>query len=458
MRTLEQGRHPGAPARLVRLVVPDAVVGPDRVLALRRTRTLCQERLVAVDDRLELVLGLFRFRPERASVGRFVLPVICFALLRYVRHEMSVGGHGEGCVVRYQGTKTPVRQTSVSCRRAAFGCPVPIVGMGDSEVGLHPEVSATAEAIAEMDIRGAATIADAAAGALATQAAESDAETAAELRAELTAAARLLHDTRPTAVSLPNALRYVLRELDTGDGETSETSRSAGNVDRLRERVVERARTFRGDLEHAREELGRIGAGRLRDGDVVMTHCHSTDALAVVEAAVEQGTDLEAIVKETRPRNQGHLTARQLSELGVPVTLVVDNAAHQFLNDADHVLVGADSIAADGSVVNKIGTSGLAVSARDRGVPIVVAAQTIKLHPGTLTGTAVEIEERAVEEVVDEETRRELGDVTVRNPAFDVTPPRHVDAIVTEHGQFPPESVVTLMRERFGTSVAAPWE
>ncbi|MFB6170926.1 MAG: ribose 1,5-bisphosphate isomerase [Haloarculaceae archaeon] len=315
----------------------------------------------------------------------------------------------------------------------------------DSEV-LRPAVVETAEAIAEMEIRGAATIADAAAGALATQAAESDAETAADLRRELTTAARRLHDTRPTAVSLPNALRYVLRDLDVDDR------------DRLRERVVERADTFRAELADAREDLGRIGAGRLRDGDVVMTHCHSTDALAVVEAAVEQGKALEAIVKETRPRNQGHITARQLSELGVPVTLVVDNAAHQFLNEADHVLVGADSIAADGSVVNKIGTSGLAVNARERGVPIVVAAQTIKLHPGTLTGTAVEIEERATDEVVDEATRQELGDVTVRNPAFDVTPPRHVDAIVTEHGQFPPESVVTLMRERFGTSVVAPWE
>ncbi|WP_178917977.1 ribose 1,5-bisphosphate isomerase [Natronomonas gomsonensis] len=311
---------------------------------------------------------------------------------------------------------------------------------------LHPEVHETADRIAEMEVRGAATIADAAAAALGTQAADSDAESAAVFRAELRAAARELHETRPTAVSLPNALRYVLSGME-GD-----------NVEELRRSVERTVARFRSDLDEAQDRLGRIGAGRLSDGDVVMTHCHSTDAMACIEAAVEDGTELEAIVKETRPRNQGHITARQLRELGVPVTLVVDNAAHRFLDDADHLLVGADSIAADGSVVNKIGTAGLAVSARDRGVEVMVAAQSIKLHPKTLTGAAVEIEQRDDSEVIDEKTRADIGDIEVANPAFDVTPPRHVDAIVTERGQFPPESVVVLMRELFGESVDEPWQ
>ncbi|WP_255148714.1 ribose 1,5-bisphosphate isomerase [Halorarius halobius] len=311
---------------------------------------------------------------------------------------------------------------------------------------VHPEVDATADDIAEMEIRGAATIADAAAAALATQARESDADTPAAFRTEMQEAARRLHDTRPTAVSLPNALRYVLQGME------------GATVERLRETTVARAEQFRADLEQAQSKLGRVGAGRIRDGDVVMTHCHSTDAMACIEAAVDQGKHVEALVKETRPRNQGHITARQLRELDVPVTLVVDNAAHRYLNEVDHVLVGADSIAADGSVVNKIGTAGLAVSARDRGTPIMVAAQTLKLHPATLTGQAVEIEQRDESEVIDPETRADVGDIEVRNPAFDVTPPRHVDAIVTERGQFPPESIVTLMRELYGESVEHPWE
>ena len=313
---------------------------------------------------------------------------------------------------------------------------------------LDEAVESTADAIASMEIRGAATIAAAAADALAAQAEASTASDPESFRRELRAAARRLHETRPTAVSLPNALRYVLHRMD-GDGD---------DVDTLRRNVVGAAQEFDGRLERAQDKLGEVGANRLRDGDVVMTHCHSTDVLSCVEAAVDQGKQIEAYVKETRPRNQGHITARQLCELGVPVTLIVDSAAHRYLPEADHVLVGADSIAADGSVINKIGTSGLAVSARELGTPIVVAAQTIKLHPETLTGHTVEIETRDEREIVDETTRSEIGDVEVANPAFDVTLPRYVDAIVTESGQFPPESIVTLMRELFGESADEPWK
>jgi ribose 1,5-bisphosphate isomerase len=311
---------------------------------------------------------------------------------------------------------------------------------------VHEEVRTTAEAIDTMETRGAAAIADAAARALRAQARASDADTPEAFRSELRAAARVLFETRPTAVSLPNALRYVLH------GQEGES------VAALRASVERTVADFCRRLDHAQADLGEVGANRLRDGDVVMTHCHSTDALACVAAAVDQGKELEAVVKETRPRNQGHITAEELADMGVPVTLVVDSAARHYLNDVDHVLVGADSIAADGSVINKIGTSGLAVNARDRGTPVMVAAQTLKLHPATLTGHTVDIETRSTDEVVDVETRAAIGDPDVANPAFDVTPPRYVDAIVTERGQFPPESVVTLMRELFGEGTTRPWE
>ncbi|MFC6799102.1 ribose 1,5-bisphosphate isomerase [Haladaptatus sp. DYSN1] len=311
---------------------------------------------------------------------------------------------------------------------------------------LHAEVTETATAIAEMEIRGAATIAGAAARALGAQAAASTASSPEEFRSEMRVAARVLHDTRPTAVSLPNALRYVLNDLH---GDT---------VEDLRATVDRRVTAFLDQLAHAQDELGRFGGNRLRDGDTIMTHCHSTDVVACVRAAVEEGKELTAYVRETRPRNQGHITAHELTELGVDVTLIVDNAARHYLNEVDHVLVGADSIAADGSVINKIGTSGLAVNARDMGTQVMVAAQTIKLHPATMTGHTVEIEERDAGEVISEADRAEIGTIRVENPAFDVTPPRYVDAIVTERGQFPPESIVILMRELFGERVTNPWE
>ncbi|WP_049969757.1 ribose 1,5-bisphosphate isomerase [Haladaptatus cibarius] len=315
------------------------------------------------------------------------------------------------------------------------------------ERDIHPAVTDAADDIADMEIRGAATIADAAAAALGEQAEASEAETPEAFRAEIRTAARELHETRPTAVSLPNALRYVLRGMR---GET---------VSELRASVIEGVVEFRRELDHAQDNLGQIGANRLRDGDTIMTHCHSTDALSCVRHALEDGKEISAIVKETRPRKQGHITAGQLREWDVPVTLIVDNAARRYLDDTDHVLVGADSIAADGSVINKVGTSGLAVNARERDVPIMVAAQTLKFHPGTMTGHTVEIEMRDEAEILPDDEREEIGDVTVENPAFDVTPPRYVDAIVTERGQFPPESVVTLMRELFGDYHASePWE
>jgi len=310
---------------------------------------------------------------------------------------------------------------------------------------VNEDVRATAADIAEMEIRGAATIARAAADALETQARASDTSDPEAFRAEMRAAARHLRDTRPTAVSLPNALRYVLRNLA---GET---------VPALRASAVDAAESFRDQLDRAQDDLGDIGANRLRDGDVVMTHCHSTDALACVKAAIDDGKHVEAVVKETRPRKQGHITAEQLREWDVPVTVIVDNAGRRYLDEVDHVLVGADSIAADGSVINKVGTSMLAVSARERGVPVMVAAQTLKLHPDTLTGHTVEIEMRDETEVLSSDDRERLGDPDVENPAFDVTPPRYVDAIVTERGQFPPESIVTLMRELYGDGTSEPW-
>jgi ribose 1,5-bisphosphate isomerase len=310
---------------------------------------------------------------------------------------------------------------------------------------VNGDVEATAEDIAEMEIRGAATIARAAAEALESQAEASDAGSPAEFRAEMRAAARHLRDTRPTAVSLPNALRYVFREMD-GD-----------SVDALRRSAVDAAESFREQLDRAQDDLGAIGANRLRDGDTVMTHCHSTDALACVKAALDDGKHIEAIVKETRPRKQGHITAEQLRDWGVPVTMIVDNAGRRYLDDVDHLVVGADSIAADGSVINKVGTSMLAVCARERGVPVMVAAQTLKLHPDTLTGNTVEIEMRDETEVLSAADREALGNPDVENPAFDVTPPRYVDAIVTERGQFPPESIVTLMRELYGEGTSEPW-
>ncbi|WP_136689793.1 ribose 1,5-bisphosphate isomerase [Halorhabdus amylolytica] len=309
----------------------------------------------------------------------------------------------------------------------------------------HQRVRSVSEQIKNRDIRGTATIARETAQAMEAQARDAAADTPEEFRETMRETARTLHDARPDDDSLSNALRYLFQRMD---GET---------VESLRESVTGAARTFQENIDRARETLGRIGSRRLRDGDTVMIHSHSADALATLEHALADGKEINAFVKETRPRKQGHIAAQQLQEWDIAVTVIVDSAARRFLDDADHVLVGADSIAADGSVVNRIGTSDLAVIARERGVPVTVAAQTLRLHPDSLTGHSVDIETREEREVLDEATRKQIGDVAVENPAFDVTPARYVDAIVTERGQYPPESVVTLMRELYGGSARDPW-
>lgn len=322
---------------------------------------------------------------------------------------------------------------------------VVVVADGMQQV-LHPDVQATAEEIASMAIGGPRGIADAGARALRVQAEESDAATAAAFRAEQRATARTVLGARPTAVALPNALRYVL-------------SRMAGeDVTALRATVIDAAREFCERLARVGRDLGRVGARRITDGDVALLHGHSTDAIACIEAAARQHTDVEAIVTETRPRNEGHDTASELRDLGVPVTLIVDSAAYRHLADADLVLVGADAVAVDGSVVAEIGAAGLAANARDRNVPVVVAARTIRLDPDLPTGHDVEIATREEREVLSGKERDEIGTIEVANPACDVTPPRAVDALVTERGQFTPESIVTLARELYGKGRDEPWE
>lgn len=309
----------------------------------------------------------------------------------------------------------------------------------------HQRVRTVSEQIENRDIRGTATIARETAQAIEVAADDAEAETPAEFRETVRVAARTLHEARPDDDSLSNALRYLFKRMD---GET---------VEELQQTVTAAARRFQENIDRARETLGQIGARRLRDGDTVMVHSHSADALATVEHALEDDKAIEAIVKETRPRKQGHIAAQQLQEWGVPTTLIVDSAARRYLDETDQVVVGADSIAADGSVVNRIGTSDLAVIARERGVPVTVAAQTVRLHPDSLTGHSAGIESRPEREVLDDATRKQIGEVSVENPAFDVTPARYVDAIVTERGQYPPESVVTLMRELYGGSARDPW-
>ncbi|HON40536.1 MAG TPA: ribose 1,5-bisphosphate isomerase [Methanoculleus sp.] len=303
-------------------------------------------------------------------------------------------------------------------------------------------LSETAESIKNMEIRGAGRIARAAVEALADYARSLDVSDPAVFRQEMDKAAGILIETRPTAVSLPNAVRSVIRALD--EFESVEAAKKA---------VLSRATEFVQRSEHAVERIAEIGARHISDGDILLTHCNSEAALGCILEAHRQGKEIEVYATEVRPRGQGLITIRTLNEAGIPTNYIVDSAVRHFINEVDMVFVGADAIAVNGAVVNKIGTAQIALAAHEARTNFIVAAETYKFAPRTILGELIEIEERDPAEVLPREVAEELPYVRVRNPAFDVTPADYIDLIVTEQGAIPPELAFTVIRDYLGWTI-----
>lgn len=293
------------------------------------------------------------------------------------------------------------------------------------------------DGIRSMEIRGAGKIARAAARGLADASGryEGDPDGFADHVEER---ARELLATRPTAVSLRNALDRVLDAAHEADGSVEE------QVDA----VESAAEAFVQASHDALDAIAASAARSIADGDVVLTHCNSQAALGGILRARKAGREPRVYATESRPFRQGKITVDQLAEAGVDATFIVDSAVASVMGDVDAVFVGADTITAQGVVVNKIGTRMVALLAREHGVPFRVCAETYKFSPGTLAGEPVPIETRPVEEVADPD---ELpAGARIENPVFDRTPPRLVDAIVTEVGQIHPAQAAWIVQEHLG--------
>jgi ribose 1,5-bisphosphate isomerase len=303
-------------------------------------------------------------------------------------------------------------------------------------------VTETAEKIKRMEIRGAGRIARAAAQALRDHAQALPAQDLDLFRSEMQKAAGILVATRPTAVSLPNAVHIVIAGMEGADSAAA-----------AQENVVRRADEFIASSLHAIEEIAQIGARHISDGDTILTHCNSEAALSCIIQAHRSGKEIEVFATEVRPRNQGLVTIRTLNEAGITTNFIVDSAVRSFMNEIDLVIVGADAVTVNGAVINKIGTSQVAHSAHEARVNVVVAAETYKFAPRTIIGEMIEIEERPAEEVLSEDIARTLPHVTVRNPGFDVTPAEYIDMIVTEAGAIPPQMAYVIIREYLGWGI-----
>lgn len=303
-------------------------------------------------------------------------------------------------------------------------------------------VPETAEKIKSMEIRGAGRIARAAAEALRDHARALETADHARFFREMEEAASLLVATRPTAVSLPNAVHFVMAGLAG--------TRTAGEAQK---EVVHRADEFIQSSQHAVGKIAEFGARHIRDGDVILTHCNSEVALGCMIEAHRQGKEIEVFATEVRPRNQGHITIRTLNDAGIKTNFIVDSAVRSFIHDVDLVIVGADAVTVNGAVVNKIGTSQVAHTATEARVNVIVAAETYKFAPRTVVGELIRIEERPPGEVLPDEIAKTLPYVTVRNPAFDVTPAEYIDLIVTEQGAIPPQMAYVIIKEYLGWDI-----
>jgi methylthioribose-1-phosphate isomerase len=298
-----------------------------------------------------------------------------------------------------------------------------------------------ADAIRTMVVRGAPAIGIAAAYALAQQA-HLERGTAQAFLLANGIAGRVLGATRPTAVNLAWAISRMARRAAQVVAAEPE-ARAQGMLD-------EAEAIHREDLAACRE-MGRLGAALVPDGATVLTHCNAGalatggygTALGVIRAAHEQGKRIRVLADETRPYLQGaRLTAWELHRDGIPVEVITDSMAAHFFQrgEIQFVVVGSDRIARNADVANKIGTYGVAVLAHAHGIPFTVAApwSTVDLH--TPDGSHIPIEERSRDEVAMVGSSTLVGEgIGVRHPAFDVTPARLVDAIITERGIIRPK-------------------
>jgi methylthioribose-1-phosphate isomerase len=316
-----------------------------------------------------------------------------------------------------------------------------------------------AQAIKDMVIRGAPAIGVAAAMGVALGVERSKAKSLEQLRAEFATICDTLACTRPTAVDLFWAIarfrrRFEELALATADAGSSDPAPALG---RIKASLVAEALKLHQERREADERIGRFGAELLPKSGRVMTQCNAGalatggigTALGVIRMAVEGGYRIEVIVPETRPYLQGaRLTAWELHQDHIPLTLITDNMVGHFLKTGGvaAVVVGADRIASNGDTANKIGTYGIAVLARENKVPFYVAAPISTFDLSIASGEQIPIEERPPEEVTHIAGVRISPDVPAAHPAFDVTPARFITAIITERG---------VAREPYERSLAA---
>jgi ribose 1,5-bisphosphate isomerase len=297
-------------------------------------------------------------------------------------------------------------------------------------------VRATAEKIRKLEVQGARNVAIAAIKALQTLSEQTKAKNKTAFICELKEAEKMLFASRETEPLMRNAVRWIITQAQNSSTE---------KVDDLSPMVSSNVSLFLQNLEASRERTAEIGAKRIRDGMLVFTHCHSSTVTRLLAKAKADGKNFSVICTETRPAFQGRITAKEMVDLDIQTMFIVDSAARSYMGDVDLVMVGADAITSEGNVVNKIGSSSIAVLANEARKPFYVVSELLKFDPETLNGQYEGIEQRNPIEVWSEAPEK----LYVRNPAFDVTPSRYIHGIICEEGVIAPQSIVETVNRSY---------
>ena len=294
-----------------------------------------------------------------------------------------------------------------------------------------------ADVIRNMVVRGAPAIGVAAALGIALGVKNSKAQTGADLKKDFDQICETIRQTRPTAVNLFWAIRRMTEKFE---------SLRVRPIAQIKQALIEEAQRMHAEDIAANQAMGRHGATLMPSSGGVLTHCNAGalatagygTALGVIRAAVEQGKKIHVYANETRPFLQGsRLTAWELMKDSIPTTVISDNMAGVMMQQGKigAIVVGADRIAANGDVANKIGTYTVAILAKEHGIPFYVAAPISTVDLATPDGSKIPIEQRNAREVTHIAGKQMVPDgVQVENPAFDVTPAKYVAAIITERG------------------------
>jgi ribose 1,5-bisphosphate isomerase len=300
---------------------------------------------------------------------------------------------------------------------------------------LHESILATAKRIKLLEIQGARNVAIAAINAVEEAARESKAKNKDAFLKELSETKTVLFSSRETEPLMRNAIRYVIHAVESSDKES---------VKDLATEVSQVSGMFLETLELSKEQIAVIGSRRISHHSRILTHCHSSTVTNMLRKAKLDGKTFEVICTESRPVFQGRLTAKEMLDSGIKTTMIVDSAVRHFMNEIDLVVVGADAITSEGNVVNKIGTSMVALAAKEARTPFYVVSELLKFDPVTIRGDYERIEERSTKEVWADPP----SGLIIRNPAFDVTRREFIHGIICEEGIISPHSISELMHRK----------